>query len=72
MADTSTDKMYGVLDGNPVVWIEAVEAWELIHGTWQKIDSADAVMNAKPVAQDEFEREFPHIQDLPSTAFQDV
>jgi hypothetical protein len=47
------------------------EAWALISGSWQQVDSAEAAMSAMLLEEDVYRALFPPMAALPATAFQD-
>jgi len=45
------------------------EAWALIDGIWERVNSSDVGMNARPVTQADLTRLFPDTPPLPAEAF---
>jgi|SRR6516162_2562280 len=60
---------YATLERRPVR-LNDHEAWWVINGAWKPLHLAEAVFGASLLTQEHFEKSFPNLPQLPSTAFQ--
>jgi hypothetical protein len=60
---------YAILDDAPVRYNDS-EAWEFVGGQWKPLHIADAHHKAKVSSEESFNKLFPQLPPLPTTAFQ--
>jgi hypothetical protein len=60
---------YATLEGRPVL-VSKTEAWWVIDGAWKPMHLAEASFNARLLTKERFDRAFPDLPQLPSSAFE--
>lgn len=58
-----------IWEGRPAVWTPG-EAWAVVRGSWERVDSSDVGNSAKIVPEADWRAKFPDLPPLPSAAFQ--
>jgi hypothetical protein len=60
---------YATLERRPVR-LNDYEAWWVINGNWEPLHLGEAAFGAKLLSEQQFNKMFPNLPPLPSTAFQ--
>ena len=60
---------YATLERRPVR-LNDYEAWWVINGNWEPLHLGEAAFGAKLLSEQQFNKMFPNLPQLPSTAFQ--
>jgi len=67
---TEVTRRYGQFEYKPVI-SEGQLYLCFAHGKWRPLHMADFFMGGQELTKADFDKRFPNLQDLPTTAFQD-